>query len=208
MFADAPDDDIVVDASDLSFRPAPSIDASRASFRGPSVDCGRSLQYSSLGVRLGHNYLQDRPGARKSSGRDPPRHLRVATSLAASEWRAHSANTRGAPRFPDYRFGSSGSGRSLRSQVRPIDSACSSQVASDSRIPRMLTDLFQDGEITGELLARLPIADGRSELVAGHLIPLAGRPVNNAAALPQLCAQAGLSPRGWHFLAGSPGPRP
>ena len=44
MFADAHDEDIVVDASDLSFRPAPSIDASRASIHRPSVDWGRSLQ--------------------------------------------------------------------------------------------------------------------------------------------------------------------
>ena len=75
MFADAHDEDIVVDASDLSFRPAASIDASCASIHRTSVDWGRSLQPSSLGVRLGHNRLQDRTGARKSSGRDPPRHL-------------------------------------------------------------------------------------------------------------------------------------
>jgi hypothetical protein len=55
MIADARDDDIVVDASDLSFRPAPSIDASCASIHEPSVDWRRSLQHSSLGVRLGHN---------------------------------------------------------------------------------------------------------------------------------------------------------
>jgi len=36
MFADAHDDDFVVDRSDLSFRPAPSIDASRASIHRPS----------------------------------------------------------------------------------------------------------------------------------------------------------------------------
>jgi hypothetical protein len=77
MFADAPDDDIVVDASDLSFRPAPSIDASCASIHGPSVDWRPSLQHSSLGVRLAHHHLQDRPGELKSSGRDPPRHLRL-----------------------------------------------------------------------------------------------------------------------------------
>ena len=75
MFADAHDEDIVVDASDLSFRPAPSIDASCASIHRTSVDWGRSLQPSSLGVRLGQNHLQDHTGARKSSGRDPPWHL-------------------------------------------------------------------------------------------------------------------------------------
>ena len=84
MFADAHHEDIVVDASDLSFCPALSIDASCASLHGPTVDWGRSLQPSFLGVRLGHNHLQDHAGARKSSGRDPPRHLAVATSLAAA----------------------------------------------------------------------------------------------------------------------------
>src|SRR5205807_4067383 len=84
MFADAHDEDIVVDASDLSFCPFLSIDASCASLHRPSVDWGRSLQPSFLGVRLGHNHLQDHAGARKSSGRDPPRHLAVATSLAAA----------------------------------------------------------------------------------------------------------------------------
>src|SRR5437763_2592202 len=53
MFADAHDEDIVVDASDLSFRPAPSIDVSCASIHRPIVDWGRSLQRSSLGVRVG-----------------------------------------------------------------------------------------------------------------------------------------------------------
>ena len=75
MFADARDEDIVVDASDVSLRPAPSIDASCASIHGPTVDWGRSHQLSSLGVGLGQNHLQDRTGARKSSGRGPPRHL-------------------------------------------------------------------------------------------------------------------------------------
>jgi hypothetical protein len=40
MFADAHEEDIVVDPCDLSFRPAPSIDASRASIHRPSVDWG------------------------------------------------------------------------------------------------------------------------------------------------------------------------
>jgi hypothetical protein len=69
MFADAHDEDIVVDASDLSFRRAPSIDASCASIHRPSVDWGRSLQPSSLGVRLGQHHLQDHTEMRKSSGR-------------------------------------------------------------------------------------------------------------------------------------------
>jgi hypothetical protein len=40
MFADAHEEDIVVDPCDLSLRPAPSIDASRASIHRPSVDWG------------------------------------------------------------------------------------------------------------------------------------------------------------------------
>jgi hypothetical protein len=84
MFADTHDEDVVDDASALSFRPAPSIDASCAFIRGPIVDWGRSLQPSSLRVGFGQHYLQDRTGARKSSGRDPPRAPAVATSLTAS----------------------------------------------------------------------------------------------------------------------------
>jgi len=75
MFADASGDDIVVDASDVSFRSAPSIDASCASIHGPNVDWVVRSD-TSLGVRLSHSHLQNRPGARNSSGRDPPRHLR------------------------------------------------------------------------------------------------------------------------------------
>jgi hypothetical protein len=44
MFADADDEDIVVDDSDLSFHRVPSIDASCASIHGPIVDWGCSLQ--------------------------------------------------------------------------------------------------------------------------------------------------------------------
>jgi hypothetical protein len=48
-------------------------------------------------VRLAHHHLQDRPGALKSSGRAPPRHLR----LQPASWRpgrfslvgAHCAST-------------------------------------------------------------------------------------------------------------------
>ena len=68
MFADAHDEDIVVDASDVSLRPVPSIGASCASIHGPIVDWGRSLQPSSLGARLGQNQLQDGTKGRKSSG--------------------------------------------------------------------------------------------------------------------------------------------
>ena len=74
MFADADDEAIAVDASDASFRPTPSTDASYASIHEPNVDWGRSLQSSSLGVCLAH-HLPERTLARWSGGRDPPRHL-------------------------------------------------------------------------------------------------------------------------------------
>src|SRR5438874_1982325 len=56
MFAEPHDEDIVVDASDVSLRPAPSIDASCASIRGRTIDWGRSHQLTSLGVRLGQHH--------------------------------------------------------------------------------------------------------------------------------------------------------
>jgi hypothetical protein len=74
MFASA-HEDIVVDPYDLSFRLVPPIDASRASIHRPSVDWGRPLQPSPVGARLGKNHFQDGTEARKSSGRDSPRHL-------------------------------------------------------------------------------------------------------------------------------------
>jgi hypothetical protein len=74
MFADERDEDIVVDISDVLLRPAPSIDASCPSIHGPTVDWGRSHPLS-LGGSLGRHHVQDRTGARKSSGRGPPRHL-------------------------------------------------------------------------------------------------------------------------------------
>jgi hypothetical protein len=75
MFADADDEDIVVDASDVSLRAAPSIDASCATIHGPTVDWRRSRPLSSVGASLGQHHRQDRTGACKSSGRDPPRQL-------------------------------------------------------------------------------------------------------------------------------------
>jgi hypothetical protein len=74
MFADAEDEDSIVDASDVSLRPAPSIDGSCVSIHGPVAAWWRSRQLSSLGVSLGQ-HLQDHTEARKSSGRGPPRHL-------------------------------------------------------------------------------------------------------------------------------------
>ena len=74
MFSDAGDEDIVVDGADVSFRPAPSIDASRASLHAPCVDRGRSLPPSFLGVRLSEHH-QSRTGRLYGSGRDPPQCL-------------------------------------------------------------------------------------------------------------------------------------
>jgi Homeodomain-like domain len=82
MFADAPDEDILVDTSDLSFRPTRSIDASYASIDGASVDWGGRPNPRSLACDSVNNHLQHRPGARKSGGRDPPPASTVATSLA------------------------------------------------------------------------------------------------------------------------------
>jgi hypothetical protein len=72
MFADA--HDVVVDPSDLSFRPAPSIDVSRASIHRPSVDWGSAPALVRRRASRPENHLQDGTEARKSSGRDPPRH--------------------------------------------------------------------------------------------------------------------------------------
>ena len=77
MFADAPDEDSVVDAWDLSFRPAPSDDASCASHSQADRGLGCSLRASPVGLRLDQHHLQDCTGARKSSGRDPPLHPRL-----------------------------------------------------------------------------------------------------------------------------------
>jgi hypothetical protein len=72
MFADASGDDIFVDASGVSFRPTKlSINGSCVSARR-SVDCGVPLQSTFLGMRLRQDHLQDRTGAYKSTGRDPP----------------------------------------------------------------------------------------------------------------------------------------
>jgi len=79
MFADASGDDIVVDAPDVSFGSAPSIHASFASIHGRNVDwVVRSDTF--VGVRLSHNHLHNRPGARKSNGRDPPWHLQLQSA--------------------------------------------------------------------------------------------------------------------------------
>ena len=78
MFSDGRGDDVVVDASDSSSRPSPwAIGGSFTSIHWASVDWRRSLEHTSRGVRLAQDHLQDRTGARKSTGRDPPPHLRL-----------------------------------------------------------------------------------------------------------------------------------
>jgi hypothetical protein len=75
MFADARGDDDVVDSSDVSFRPTQlSISGSCVSTHWAIVDCGRSPQRTFVDMRLRQDHLQDRAGARKSTGRDPPPH--------------------------------------------------------------------------------------------------------------------------------------
>jgi Homeodomain-like domain len=70
IFANAPDEDITVDASDASFRPASSIDPSCASRLEPRL--GAFAPSSSLDARFTQHYVQDRTRARKGGGRDPP----------------------------------------------------------------------------------------------------------------------------------------
>ena len=77
LFGDARGDDVVVDASDVSARPVP-LSSGRlcASTHWARVDWDRSLQRTSRGVRLGLHHVHC-TGARTSTGRDPPRHLRL-----------------------------------------------------------------------------------------------------------------------------------
>jgi len=60
MFAEPHDEDIVVDASAVSLRPAPPIDESCASIHGRTIDLWRSHELTSLGVSLGQHHLQYR----------------------------------------------------------------------------------------------------------------------------------------------------
>ena len=64
MFADAHDVDVVVDPSDLSFRPAPSIDASRASIHGrASIGGVRSRPSARVLARITFRTAQKRAAA-------------------------------------------------------------------------------------------------------------------------------------------------
>ena len=79
MFANTRRDDIVVDASDVSVRLTQlSINGSCVSARW-SVDGGVPLQSTLQGMRLPQARFQDRAGAFKSKGRDPPPRAMVAT---------------------------------------------------------------------------------------------------------------------------------
>ena len=75
MFADARDDDVVVDSPGVSSRPTRlSIKESGVSRHWTIVDRGRSIQPTFLGMGLRQDHLQDRTGARKNTGRGPPPH--------------------------------------------------------------------------------------------------------------------------------------
>jgi hypothetical protein len=74
MSADARGDDIVIDASDVSFRPTQlSIKESCVSAY-QTVDFALPLQPTFLGMHLRQDHLQDRGGVCTRRGRDPPPH--------------------------------------------------------------------------------------------------------------------------------------
>jgi hypothetical protein len=112
IFAHAHDQDIIVDASDSSLCPAPSIDSSYAAVHGSSVDRERSLP-PFFGLGSGQNQLQDHTGARNSSGRGPPLHLPLQSPRGSrpdvlscapktgvrAVARAHVVNCNDAPQF-------------------------------------------------------------------------------------------------------------
>src|SRR5262245_39496771 len=93
VFADASGEEFVVDASDVSFSSAPSIDPSSASIHRPHVD--RAVRSdTSLGVCLRQNHLRNRPGARNSSGRDsPPPPSSAVRAISAHSIGAFAANS-------------------------------------------------------------------------------------------------------------------
>ena len=78
-FAATDDEDIVVDASDVSLHRAQSIDASGASIHEPTATSSRSRQRSSLDLSLEQHFLRDRTQTRESNGRDPPQGLHPVT---------------------------------------------------------------------------------------------------------------------------------
>jgi hypothetical protein len=105
MFADARSDDIVVDVCDVSSRrTSGSIGALCVSSHALNVDGCRSLQHLSLDWVWVTNHLQDRTGASRSTGRDPPQALMLRQACrhpAGSCLRAQSATAtrRGAKSF-------------------------------------------------------------------------------------------------------------
>ena len=84
MLADADDEEIHVDASEVARRPAQSIDVSRPFIHGPTVDLAHSRRLSTLGIRFAER--EPPSGARMSNGRDPPQDstLRPASRRGAS----------------------------------------------------------------------------------------------------------------------------
>jgi homeodomain-containing protein len=73
MFEDADDEETRVDASDEAPRPAQSIDVSRQSIHGRTIDLAHSRRPSTIGIGLAQRH--PRKGARTSNCRDPPRDL-------------------------------------------------------------------------------------------------------------------------------------
>jgi hypothetical protein len=120
MFADSHDDDIVVDASNLSFRSAPSIDAcvvqlySAAECRLGVRSNPRPLAFVSV-----KNHLQDRTSACKSSGRDPPQAPTSRWSRGVQAWVRSTATNASARSFARREF-AIGNAQSLYATSRHI----------------------------------------------------------------------------------------
>jgi hypothetical protein len=124
MFAHARSDDVVVDASDVSFRLTQfSINGSCVSEHG-DVDCGLPLQPPFLGMRLLQDHLQDCGGESKSRARDLPphpwlqlpRHPDTVPSVYACITSAMDGTEGYTPR--EFIIGSSESGRAESSRQR------------------------------------------------------------------------------------------
>jgi hypothetical protein len=107
MFADAHDEDIVIDP-DVSFHPAPSIDASRASMHRPSGDWGRPLQPSSVAR-----------GAAKVTFRTVQKRARAAAVIRRGTYRCNQPRGGSTPAFlrSDSAFATTGRVRSIGPRV-------------------------------------------------------------------------------------------
>jgi hypothetical protein len=90
----ATDDDVVVDASGLLFRPVPlSFDNLCAAYQLGVVDWSRSRRPTFLGAGLAQDRVHDRSGARNRTGRDPPRQLRLRLASRRAGRRFSSMST-------------------------------------------------------------------------------------------------------------------